>query len=69
MQDSTQCEVALMVIAVGCHADNLWLVGDTAQAVTHGVNFRFDDVRTVVTRVGGKIEKPAKLSRNYRSHR
>ena len=68
VQDSTQCEVALMVIAVGCHADNLWLVGDTAQAVTHGVNFRFDDVRTVVTRVGGRIDKPAKLSRNYRSH-
>ena len=41
---------------------------DTAQAVTHGVNFRFDDVRTVVHRVGGKIDKPVCLCRNYRSH-
>ena len=46
-----QCEVALMVLSVGRHAENLWLVGDTAQAVTHGVNFRFDGVSHVVPQI------------------
>ena len=54
----SQAEITLFVLSVGLNPDALWLAGDTAQAVTHGVIFRFDDVRSVIYRYGGKIEKP-----------
>ena len=57
-----------MLHAVGKKHNSLFLAGDTAQAITAGVVFRFQDVRDVVNRVGGVIEKPRKLWRNYRSH-
>jgi len=68
VQDSTQCEVTLMLLSCGKDANGLFLAGDTAQAVTHGVVFRFPDVRTVIHRANGKIDRPEKLWRNYRSH-
>ena len=39
--DCTQCELALVHLAVGSDASRLFLAGDTAQAVTHGVSFSF----------------------------
>jgi hypothetical protein len=57
-----------MLYAVGKDCNSLFLAGDTAQSITAGVVFRFADVRAVVARVGGTLEKPRKLWRNYRSH-
>jgi hypothetical protein len=71
IQDCTQAEVALLLLAVGGDPTRLFLAGDTAQAVTHGVRFRFDEVREAVHRFGGSAKimaKPLKLTRNFRSH-
>jgi hypothetical protein len=60
-----------LLLAVGGDPTRLFLAGDTAQAVTHGVRFRFDEVREAVHRFGGSAKimaKPLKLTRNFRSH-
>jgi len=45
VQDSTQAELILLLLgAADGDARNLWLAGDTAQAVTYGVRFRFAEV-------------------------
>ena len=45
---STPAQVTLMLVAVGGKASRLFLAGDTAQAVTAGVVFRFSDVRAAI---------------------
>eukprot|EP00937_MAST-01D_sp_MAST-1D-sp2_P001724 g1724.t1 len=47
-EDATQAEIALLVLALGGRADGLFLAGDGAQAVTYGVHFRFEEVRSAV---------------------
>jgi hypothetical protein len=48
VQDSTMAELAMLAYAGGMESQNLFLAGDTAQAVTHGVAFRFEEVRSLV---------------------
>lgn len=45
IQDYTSAEVALFFLL--SRPDGLFLAGDTAQSVVEGVEFRFDDVRSV----------------------
>jgi hypothetical protein len=40
-----QGEVAILLTAACCQADRVFFVGDTAQSITHGVDFRFEEVR------------------------
>jgi hypothetical protein len=70
-KDMTQAEIGVFVLLAGGRSDALFLAGDTAQAVAHGVDFRFEEVRSVVHDIsGGKqwIAKPIKLHKNFRSH-
>jgi hypothetical protein len=48
VQDSTMAELAMLFYAGGMELQNFFLAGDTAQAVTHGVAFRFEEVRSLV---------------------
>jgi hypothetical protein len=70
VQDSTMSEMVMLLHAVGGDPTRLFLAGDTAQAITHGVSFRFEDVRSVVHLItrNGKIGRPHKLTTNFRSH-
>lgn len=40
VQDATQAEVTLFLLACNGNVDGLFLAGDNAQAITHGVSFR-----------------------------
>jgi hypothetical protein len=81
VQDSTMAELAMLAYASGMRAHNLFLAGDTAQAVTHGVAFRFEEVRSLLvellrpdeTQRGSSdvnrdqmMAKPIKLTQNFR---
>ena len=71
VQDITQAEIGLLFLATGCEYDNLFLAGDPAQAVSQGVDFRFEEIRTLVYKMSGgkhKVERWEKLYRNFRSH-
>jgi hypothetical protein len=71
VQDTTQAEIGLLLLAVGGHCDALFLAGDTAQAIAHGVDFRFEEVRSAVHMISGgkqRVERWEKLSHNFRSH-
>jgi hypothetical protein len=67
----TQAEIGFFVLLAGGRSEALFLAGDTAQAVAHGVDFRFEEVRSVVHAISdGKqvVAKPTRLYRNFRSH-
>lgn len=71
VQDITQAEIGLLFLATGREYDNLFLAGDPAQAVSQGVDFRFEEIRTLVYKMSGgkhKVERWEKLYRNFRSH-
>jgi hypothetical protein len=71
VQDCTQAEIALFVVAAGMDMQALFLAGDPAQAVAEGVDFRFEEVRSVVYSLSNgleRLERPVKLAVNYRSH-
>ncbi len=71
VQDCTQAEIALLVVAAGMDMQALFLAGDPAQAVAEGVDFRFEEVRSVVYNLSDgleRLERPVKLAVNYRSH-
>ena len=75
VQDSTQAELMVLALACGGDAARLWLAGDTAQAVTYGVHFRFAEVRSALYHcrdAGGAVSRPpprvTKLTANYRAH-
>jgi superfamily I DNA/RNA helicase len=70
VQDTTQAEIGLLLLAIGGRCDAIFLVGDTAQAIAEGVDFRFEEVRGVVHMISGGRQKVhrEKLSRNFRSH-
>jgi putative component of toxin-antitoxin plasmid stabilization module len=71
VQDMTQAEIGFFVLLAGGRSGALFLAGDTAQAVAHGVHFRFKEVRSVVHDISQgaqTVAKPIKLCRNFRSH-
>ncbi len=70
VQDMTQAELALLVQLCGRNPASLFLAGDTAQTVSVGVDFRFDEVRSVVFELcnGATAPKAVPLTINYRSH-
>jgi superfamily I DNA/RNA helicase len=71
IQDSTQNEVLLFIIASGFRLHGLFLAGDPAQSVVEGVDFRFEEIRSIVHKISDgkeRIERPMKLLVNYRSH-
>uniref|UniRef100_A0A7S3MCI7 DNA helicase n=1 Tax=Spumella elongata TaxID=89044 RepID=A0A7S3MCI7_9STRA len=71
VQDYTQAEIAVFLLAVGFKTDSIFLAGDPAQSVVEGVDFRFDEVRSLVHKLScGRetIQRPIKLLTNYRSH-
>ena len=69
VQDFTQAEIALFFLI--CGTGRLFLAGDMAQAVEQGVDFRFEEVRSVVFALSKgreRIDKPLTLTLNFRSH-
>ena len=71
VQDCTQAEIALYFVAAGLDMRALFFAGDPAQSVVEGVDFRFEEIRSVVHKLsGGKesILRPLRLLVNYRSH-
>lgn len=81
VQDLTQSEIALIMNIIK-DPNNLFLSGDTAQTISKGIGFRFEDIRSLFYCFGNgelkyhnndsfmKIITPAinQLSYNYRSH-
>jgi ATP-dependent exoDNAse (exonuclease V) beta subunit len=67
VQDLTSAELALLVKMSA--SGILFLAGDPAQSVEEGVDFRFDDVRSVFHELTGRAPaKPLTLTLNFRSH-
>ena len=71
VQDYTQAECLLFFYLGG--AGNLFLAGDPAQNVVRGVEFRFEDIRSVGYHVAGDQkdlipQKPKIVNVNFRSH-
>lgn len=48
VQDSTEVEVMLFCLAGGMNYDRIYLAGDPAQAIVEGVDFRFEEIRSMV---------------------
>ena len=71
IQDCTQAEICLFFVAAGFEVQSLFLVGDPAQAVVEGVDFRFEEVRSIVHKLSQRKEtlhKATSLTTNFRSH-
>ena len=71
VQDFTEAEIA--VVALSCSKQgNIFLTGDTAQAVTKGISFRFEDIQQLFRDMGiharYETNKVHQLTENYRSH-
>ena len=71
VQDYTQSECLLFFHLSG--AGNLFLAGDPAQNVVRGVEFRFEDIRSVGYHIAGDRHdliplKPKTVNTNFRSH-
>ena len=54
VQDLTQAELLLLVKTLQRPGGGLFLAGDTAQAITAGVGFRFEDTKALLYRAGGE---------------
>ncbi|GKY99210.1 hypothetical protein MPSEU_000876400 [Mayamaea pseudoterrestris] len=74
IQDFMQVEIALFVLI--CEHGGLFLAGDPAQAVVEGVEFRFEEVRSVFWNLLAEEDrskyipsKPLTVNRNFRSHK
>jgi len=72
VQDYTQAEI-LLFFNLTSGGGNLFLAGDPAQNVTKGVEFRFDDIRSVGNFCAGGDRrlipnKPQHVNVNFRSH-
>eukprot|EP00934_Nitzschia_sp_Nitz4_P003879 Nitzschia sp. Nitz4//scaffold167_size49223//10984//18384//NITZ4_007032-RA/size49223-processed-gene-0.31-mRNA-1//-1//CDS//3329538266//3869//frame0 len=71
VQDYTQVEILLFFLLSG--PGDLFLAGDPAQSVVEGVEFRFEEIRSVGYFVAGQQrdlipDKPKTVSMNFRSH-
>jgi hypothetical protein len=72
IQDYTQAEVAMFFL-LNSDKGGLFLAGDPAQSVVEGVEFRFEDVRSVAYELFKPDKsyipaKPLTVTRNFRSH-
>jgi hypothetical protein len=71
IQDYTQAEIAIFFLL--CGKGGLFLAGDTAQSVVEGVEFRFEEVRSVAHALYAGDpryipDKPVTVNLNFRSH-
>jgi len=71
VQDYIQSELLLFFYLSG--AGDLFLAGDSAQNVVEGVEFRFEDIRSVGYHIAGEYrhlipQKPKVVNMNFRSH-
>ena len=72
VQDYTQAEIAVFFFM--CGPGDLFLAGDPAQSVVEGVEFRFEEIRSVGYRLYGEnrrhliLDKPKTVHLNFRSH-
>jgi hypothetical protein len=66
IQDNTQAEIALFMLVGGLRGNNLMLAGDMAQSVVEGIEFRFEEVRTLLHTfsAGGSMDKSELLARS-----
>jgi len=71
VQDYTQAE-CLLFFYVCDGQGNLLLAGDPTQNVVQGVEFRFEDIRSVEYHISKDqktvMQKPKKVHTNFRSH-
>ena len=71
IQDITQSEITLLFLVTGNDCNAMFFAGDTAQTVSQGVDFRFEEIRQIVYEISNrrkKLDRPEKLWRNFRSH-
>eukprot|EP00547_Thalassionema_nitzschioides_P017852 CAMPEP_0194239112 /NCGR_PEP_ID=MMETSP0158-20130606/5677_1 /TAXON_ID=33649 /ORGANISM="Thalassionema nitzschioides, Strain L26-B" /LENGTH=1368 /DNA_ID=CAMNT_0038973517 /DNA_START=483 /DNA_END=4585 /DNA_ORIENTATION=- len=71
IQDITQAEIALLFLVSGNNYRTMFFAGDTAQTVSQGIDFRFEEIRSIVYTISNgkyRLERPEKLTRNFRSH-
>ena len=73
VQDFTQAELGILVLASGRDSKALFMAGDSAQTINTGVAFRFEDVRTCFHELkhdgsDDKIDRRETLTTNFRSH-
>eukprot|EP00546_Thalassionema_frauenfeldii_P011581 CAMPEP_0178925970 /NCGR_PEP_ID=MMETSP0786-20121207/18238_1 /TAXON_ID=186022 /ORGANISM="Thalassionema frauenfeldii, Strain CCMP 1798" /LENGTH=1471 /DNA_ID=CAMNT_0020600971 /DNA_START=303 /DNA_END=4718 /DNA_ORIENTATION=+ len=71
IQDITQAEIALLFLVSGNNYRTMFFAGDTAQTVSQGVDFRFEEIRSIVYAISDgkyRLERPEKLTNNFRSH-
>jgi len=71
IQDITQAEIALLFLVSGNNYKAMFFAGDTAQTVSQGVDFRFEEIRSIVHGISKgrfRLQRPEKLTRNFRSH-
>ena len=71
VQDYTQAEILLFFYLSG--PGNLFFAGDPAQSVVEGVEFRFEDIRSVEYHIATDhnnliLQKPKIVNVNFRSH-
>ena len=71
VQDYTQAEILLFFYLSG--PGDLFLAGDSAQSVVEGVEFRFEDIRSVEYCIAPEkhnlmLQKPMVVNVNFRSH-
>lgn len=72
IQDYTQAEICLFFLLAG--RNGIFFAGDPAQSVVEGVEFRFEEVRSVAHYLYGEEDrkqipdKPLVVTRNFRSH-
>jgi superfamily I DNA/RNA helicase len=51
VQDLTQAEIAVLILASGCRCESVFFAGDTAQSITQGVEFRFEEVGNAINNI------------------
>ena len=71
VQDMTQAEIAVLIQLVGQNKDGIFFAGDTAQSITQGVDFRFEEVRScmhALTEGRQRLDKVDRLTRSLRTH-
>ena len=71
IQDITQSEITLLFLVTGNDCNAMFFAGDTAQTVSQGVDFRFEEIRQIVYEISNRrkrLDRPEKLWRNFRSH-
>ena len=60
VQDSTEVEVVLFFLAAGMNFRRLYFAGDPAQAIVEGVDFRFEEIRSLVHKLSEGLERVEK---------